>query len=170
MTIKFTPTKLKLVRPVPRISISPRHRTSNPSPRLPRKLASWQRNWSCMAHTRPRSNWSLEAPEGSSGRQVHRRDRHHPHPAGEGKTTTTVGLSQALGAHLGKKVITVIRQPSQGPTFGIKGGAAGGGYSADHPDGRFQPAPDRRHPRHHRRPQPVLGAMDARMLHESHAG
>jgi len=52
-----------------------------------------------------------------------------PTPLGEGKTTTTVGLSQALGAYLGKKVITAIRQPSQGPTFGIKGGAAGGGYS-----------------------------------------
>ncbi len=52
-----------------------------------------------------------------------------PTPLGEGKTTTTVGISQALGAHLGKKVMTVIRQPSQGPTFGIKGGAAGGGYS-----------------------------------------
>ena len=52
-----------------------------------------------------------------------------PTPLGEGKTTTTVGLSQALGAHLGKKVVTCIRQPSQGPTFGIKGGAAGGGYS-----------------------------------------
>src|SRR6266850_8498183 len=52
-----------------------------------------------------------------------------PTPLGEGKTTTTVGLSQALGAHLNKKVFTCIRQPSQGPTFGIKGGAAGGGYS-----------------------------------------
>jgi len=52
-----------------------------------------------------------------------------PTPLGEGKTTTTVGLSQALGAHLNKRVITCIRQPSQGPTFGIKGGAAGGGYS-----------------------------------------
>lgn len=52
-----------------------------------------------------------------------------PTPLGEGKTTTTVGLSQALGAHLGYRVITCIRQPSQGPTFGIKGGAAGGGYS-----------------------------------------
>jgi formyltetrahydrofolate synthetase len=52
-----------------------------------------------------------------------------PTPLGEGKTTTTVGVSQALGAHLGKNVITAIRQPSQGPTFGIKGGAAGGGYS-----------------------------------------
>jgi methylenetetrahydrofolate dehydrogenase (NADP+) / methenyltetrahydrofolate cyclohydrolase / formyltetrahydrofolate synthetase len=52
-----------------------------------------------------------------------------PTPLGEGKTTTTVGLSQALGAHLGYRVFTCIRQPSQGPTFGIKGGAAGGGYS-----------------------------------------
>lgn len=52
-----------------------------------------------------------------------------PTPLGEGKSTTTVGLSQAIGAHLGKKVFTCIRQPSQGPTFGIKGGAAGGGYS-----------------------------------------
>ena len=52
-----------------------------------------------------------------------------PTPLGEGKTTTTVGLSQALGAHLGKRVMTAIRQPSQGPTFGIKGGAAGGGYA-----------------------------------------
>jgi methylenetetrahydrofolate dehydrogenase (NADP+) / methenyltetrahydrofolate cyclohydrolase / formyltetrahydrofolate synthetase len=52
-----------------------------------------------------------------------------PTPLGEGKTTTTVGLSQALGAKLNKKVFTCIRQPSQGPTFGIKGGAAGGGYS-----------------------------------------
>jgi methylenetetrahydrofolate dehydrogenase (NADP+) / methenyltetrahydrofolate cyclohydrolase / formyltetrahydrofolate synthetase len=51
-----------------------------------------------------------------------------PTPLGEGKTTTTVGLTQGLGT-LGKKAVCCIRQPSQGPTFGIKGGAAGGGYS-----------------------------------------
>jgi methylenetetrahydrofolate dehydrogenase (NADP+)/methenyltetrahydrofolate cyclohydrolase/formyltetrahydrofolate synthetase len=51
-----------------------------------------------------------------------------PTPLGEGKTTTTCGLSESL-TYLGKKVFTCIRQPSQGPTFGIKGGAAGGGYS-----------------------------------------
>ena len=51
-----------------------------------------------------------------------------PTPLGEGKTTTTVGLTQALGA-LGYNSIAAIRQPSMGPTFGIKGGAAGGGYS-----------------------------------------
>ncbi|HLE73344.1 MAG TPA: formate--tetrahydrofolate ligase, partial [Anaerolineales bacterium] len=52
-----------------------------------------------------------------------------PTPLGEGKTTTTIGLAQALGAHLGLRSFACIRQPSQGPTFGIKGGAAGGGYS-----------------------------------------
>lgn len=52
-----------------------------------------------------------------------------PTPLGEGKSTTTVGLAQALGAHLGKNVFANVRQPSMGPTFGIKGGAAGGGYS-----------------------------------------
>ena len=51
-----------------------------------------------------------------------------PTPLGEGKTTTSVGLTQALGV-LGKKAFLCIRQPSMGPTFGIKGGAAGGGYS-----------------------------------------
>jgi len=53
----------------------------------------------------------------------------NPTPLGEGKSTTTVGLAQALGVALGKKSFACIRQPSQGPTFGIKGGAAGGGYA-----------------------------------------
>jgi formyltetrahydrofolate synthetase len=52
-----------------------------------------------------------------------------PTPLGEGKTTVTVGLAQGLGAALMKRTVACIRQPSQGPTFGIKGGAAGGGYS-----------------------------------------
>ena len=51
-----------------------------------------------------------------------------PTPLGEGKTTTTVGLGQGLG-RIGKRATVSIRQPSMGPTFGIKGGAAGGGYS-----------------------------------------
>lgn len=53
----------------------------------------------------------------------------NPTPLGEGKSTTTIGLAQALGAKLGRKTVACIRQPSQGPTFGVKGGAAGGGYS-----------------------------------------
>ncbi|MEW6724267.1 MAG: formate--tetrahydrofolate ligase [Bacillota bacterium] len=51
-----------------------------------------------------------------------------PTPAGEGKTTTTVGLGQAL-AKLGKKSMIALREPSLGPSFGVKGGAAGGGYA-----------------------------------------
>ncbi len=52
----------------------------------------------------------------------------NPTPAGEGKTTTTVGLSDAL-TRLGKKTVVALREPSLGPVFGIKGGAAGGGYA-----------------------------------------
>lgn len=69
-------------------------------------------------------------------RLAHRRDGKYvvisgitPTPLGEGKSTTTIGLAQALGAHLGRPAFACVRQPSQGPTFGIKGGAAGGGYS-----------------------------------------
>ena len=51
-----------------------------------------------------------------------------PTPLGEGKTTTTVGLGQAM-RHIGRRATVSIRQASMGPTFGIKGGAAGGGYS-----------------------------------------
>ena len=52
----------------------------------------------------------------------------NPTPAGEGKTTTMIGLSQALNK-LGKKSVVAMREPSLGPCFGIKGGAAGGGYA-----------------------------------------
>src|SRR5215471_10106354 len=51
-----------------------------------------------------------------------------PSPAGEGKTTTTVGLTDALN-HIGKKAMLCLREPSLGPCFGMKGGAAGGGYA-----------------------------------------
>lgn len=52
----------------------------------------------------------------------------NPTPAGEGKTTTTVGLGEAF-AKMNKKAIIALREPSLGPCFGIKGGAAGGGYA-----------------------------------------
>src|SRR3569833_1177927 len=51
-----------------------------------------------------------------------------PTPAGEGKTTTTVGLTDGLN-HIGKKAMCALREPSLGPCFGVKGGAAGGGYA-----------------------------------------
>ena len=74
-----------------------------------------------------------------------------PTPAGEGKTTTTVGLTDALN-HIGKKAMLCLREPSLGPSFGMKGGAAGGGYAQVDPDGGHQPPFHRRFPRHHRRP------------------
>jgi len=49
----------------------------------------------------------------------------NPTPLGEGKSTTTIGLSQALGAHVRRNVFACVRQPSQGPTFGIKGESDG---------------------------------------------
>ena len=52
----------------------------------------------------------------------------NPTPAGEGKTTTSIGLAQGL-TKLGKKTVAALREPSLGPCFGIKGGAAGGGYA-----------------------------------------
>jgi formyltetrahydrofolate synthetase len=88
-----------------------------------------------------------------------------PTPLGEGKTTTNIGLTQALGV-LKKKVMTCIRQPSQGPTFGIKGGAAGGGYSQIVPMEDFNlhltgdiHAIGAAH-------NLVAAAIDARMMHE----
>ena len=51
-----------------------------------------------------------------------------PTPAGEGKTTTTIGLADGL-KRIGKKVVVALREPSLGPVFGVKGGAAGGGYA-----------------------------------------
>jgi formyltetrahydrofolate synthetase len=88
-----------------------------------------------------------------------------PTPLGEGKTTTTIGLTQGLGV-IGKKSVACIRQPSQGPTFGIKGGAAGGGYSQVVPMEDFNlhltgdiHAISAAH-------NLIAAAVDARMLHE----
>ena len=79
-----------------------------------------------------------------------------PTPAGEGKTTTTVGLGDALN-RIGKKAMLCLREPSLGPCFGIKGGAAGGGYAQVVPMADIKPALHRRFPRRRRRPQPSLG-------------
>jgi hypothetical protein len=92
-----------------------------------------------------------------------------PTPLGEGKTTTTVGVSQALGAHLGKRVITCIRQPSQGPTFGIKGGAAGGGYSQVVPMEEFNLHLTGDIHAITAANNLLAAAIDARMFHESEA-
>src|SRR5512136_2719738 len=92
-----------------------------------------------------------------------------PTPLGEGKSTTMMGLSQALGAHLGKRVFTCIRQPSQGPTFGIKGGAAGGGYSQVIPMEDFNLHLTGDIHAITAANNLLAAALDARILHESEA-
>ena len=79
----------------------------------------------------------------------------NPTPAGEGKTTTTVGLGQAM-ARTGRRAVIALREPSLGPVFGIKGGAAGGGYAQVRAHGGYQPSLYRRYARHHLGQQPAL--------------
>eukprot|EP00635_Sarcinochrysidales_sp_CCMP3193_P000356 CAMPEP_0118909824 /NCGR_PEP_ID=MMETSP1166-20130328/12230_1 /TAXON_ID=1104430 /ORGANISM="Chrysoreinhardia sp, Strain CCMP3193" /LENGTH=969 /DNA_ID=CAMNT_0006849273 /DNA_START=46 /DNA_END=2955 /DNA_ORIENTATION=+ len=91
----------------------------------------------------------------------------NPTPKGEGKSTTTIGVSQALGACLQKRVMTTIRQPSQGPTFGIKGGAAGGGYAQVVPMDTFNLHLTGDIHAVVAANNLVAAAIDARMFHES---
>ena len=87
-----------------------------------------RRTTSCpTGGTRPRSAPTRRARDKPTGRLVLVTGI-NPTPAGEGKSTVTVGVSQAL-RRLGKKVVVSIREPSLGPVFGVKGGAAGGGYA-----------------------------------------
>uniref|UniRef100_A0AAR2JT10 C-1-tetrahydrofolate synthase, cytoplasmic n=1 Tax=Pygocentrus nattereri TaxID=42514 RepID=A0AAR2JT10_PYGNA len=90
-----------------------------------------------------------------------------PTPLGEGKSTTTIGLVQALGAHLNRNVFACVRQPSQGPTFGIKGGAAGGGYSQVIPMEEFNLHLTGDIHAITAANNLVAAAIDARMFHES---
>ncbi|KAG8013612.1 C-1-tetrahydrofolate synthase, partial [Nibea albiflora] len=90
-----------------------------------------------------------------------------PTPLGEGKSTTTIGLVQALGAHMKLNVFACVRQPSQGPTFGIKGGAAGGGYSQVIPMEEFNLHLTGDIHAITAANNLVAAAIDARMFHES---
>ena len=91
-----------------------------------------------------------------------------PTPLGEGKTTTAVGLTQAMGL-IGKNVFLCIRQPSMGPTFGIKGGAAGGGYSQVIPMEEFNLHLTGDIHAVSIANNLLAAAIDARMKHEAHA-
>jgi len=128
--VAFKPTKLKLVRPVPSdIDIA---QAAKLKPVLQIAAELGIRESELELYGPYKAKVKLEILERLKNRPNGKYidvTAITPTPLGEGKTTTTVGLSQALGALLGRKVITAIRQPSQGPTFGIKGGAAGGGYS-----------------------------------------
>ena len=127
---KFTPTKLKLLTPVPSDIDIAQAGKLKPILQIAEEVGLKQSELELFGPYKAKVH--LDVRE----RLAKRPDGKYidvtaitPTPLGEGKSTTMVGLSQALGAHLGQKVFTCIRQPSQGPTFGIKGGAAGGGYS-----------------------------------------
>ncbi|KAK1750825.1 putative C-1-tetrahydrofolate synthase [Echria macrotheca] len=127
---KIVPLPLKLLEPVPSdIAISraqaPKHVTQ-----IAHEIGI------SPSELEPYGAYKAKVDLGIIKRLAHRRDGRYvvvtgitPTPLGEGKSTTTMGLAQALGAHVGRLTFANVRQPSQGPTFGIKGGAAGGGYS-----------------------------------------
>ena len=127
---KFTPTKLKFVTPVPSDIDIAQAGKLKPIAQIAEEVGLKQNELELFGPYKAKVHLDVRdrLAKRPNGKYIDV-TAITPTPLGEGKTTTTVGLSQALGAHLGKKVFTCIRQPSQGPTFGIKGGAAGGGYS-----------------------------------------
>ncbi|MCC6499758.1 MAG: formate--tetrahydrofolate ligase [Anaerolineales bacterium] len=126
----FVPTKLKLVRPVPSNIEIAQAAKIKPILQIAKELGIRENELELYGPYKAKIKLEIldRLKNRPNGKYVCV-TAITPTPLGEGKSTTTVGLSQALGAHLGRQVVTAIRQPSQGPTFGIKGGAAGGGYS-----------------------------------------
>lgn len=124
------PLPLKLKSPVPSdIDIS-----RDQTPKFVAQLAA--ESGIAPHEVEPYGSYKAKVDLGVLSRLNHRRNGRYvvvtgitPTPLGEGKSTTTMGLAQALGAHLNRLAFANVRQPSMGPTFGIKGGAAGGGYS-----------------------------------------
>jgi methylenetetrahydrofolate dehydrogenase (NADP+)/methenyltetrahydrofolate cyclohydrolase/formyltetrahydrofolate synthetase len=128
--LPYKPIKLKLLRPVPSDIEIAQAVTPKPITLIAEEVGI--RPAELELHGRNKAKVELSILERLKKRPIGKYidvTAITPTPLGEGKSTTMMGLSQALGAHLGKRVFTCIRQPSQGPTFGIKGGAAGGGYS-----------------------------------------
>ncbi|KAF4995013.1 hypothetical protein FGRMN_5401 [Fusarium graminum] len=127
---KTIPLPLKLEDPVPSdIAVS--------RAQIPKEITRIAAEVGIAPHElEPYGAYKAKVDLGLLQRLEHRRNGRYvvvtgitPTPLGEGKSTTTMGLAQALGAHVGRLTFANVRQPSQGPTFGIKGGAAGGGYS-----------------------------------------
>lgn len=126
----ITPLPLKLARPVPSDIAISRAQYPKPITELASEIGIAPYELEPYGHTKAKVNLSV------LDRLAHRRNGRYvvvcgitPTPLGEGKSTTTLGLAQAIGAHLNRVAFANVRQPSQGPTFGVKGGAAGGGYS-----------------------------------------
>jgi formyltetrahydrofolate synthetase len=130
VTFPFAPTKLKLIRPVPSDIEIAQAGKLKPVLQIAEELGIKESELELFGPYKAKVKLEIldRLAKRKNGKYIDV-TAITPTPLGEGKSTTMVGLSQALGAHLGKRVFTCIRQPSQGPTFGIKGGAAGGGYS-----------------------------------------
>lgn len=127
---RIVPLPLKLETPVPSDIAVSRAQRPKPITRLATEVGIAE------GELEPYGAYKAKVDLSLLKRLEHRRNGRYvvvtgitPTPLGEGKSTTTMGLAQALGAHLGRVTFANVRQPSQGPTFGIKGGAAGGGYS-----------------------------------------
>lgn len=126
----ITPLPINLLSPVPSDIAISRSQRPKPITDVASEIGISPYEVEPYGHTKAKVNLDLLTRLG------HRRNGKYilvcgitPTPLGEGKSTTTMGLTQALGAHLNRIAFANVRQPSQGPTFGIKGGAAGGGYS-----------------------------------------
>jgi methylenetetrahydrofolate dehydrogenase (NADP+)/methenyltetrahydrofolate cyclohydrolase/formyltetrahydrofolate synthetase len=125
-----TPLPIHLQNPVPSDIAISRAQYPKPITQVASEVGIAPHELEPYGHTKAKISLSV------LDRLAHRRNGRYilvcgitPTPLGEGKSTTTLGLTQALGAHLNRISFANVRQPSQGPTFGIKGGAAGGGYS-----------------------------------------
>ncbi|KAK4240205.1 formate--tetrahydrofolate ligase-domain-containing protein [Achaetomium macrosporum] len=126
----IVPLHLKLLDPVPSDIAISRAQAPKPVTQIAKEIGI------SPSELEPYGAYKAKVDLSLLKRLGHRRDGRYvvvtgitPTPLGEGKSTTTMGLAQALGAHVGRVAFANVRQPSQGPTFGIKGGAAGGGYS-----------------------------------------
>ncbi|MCJ1233815.1 tetrahydrofolate synthase [Varicellaria rhodocarpa] len=124
------PLPLKLQTPVPSDIAISREQKPKPITQVASEVGIASHELEPYGHSKAKVDLAL------LNRLGHRRNGRYilvagitPTPLGEGKSTTTVGLTQAIGGHLNRIAFANVRQPSQGPTFGIKGGAAGGGYS-----------------------------------------
>uniref|UniRef100_A0A914KZS2 C-1-tetrahydrofolate synthase, cytoplasmic n=2 Tax=Meloidogyne TaxID=189290 RepID=A0A914KZS2_MELIC len=162
------PLELHIKSPVPSdISIS-RMQTPKPIDRLAFEIGIRQEELEAYGHTKAKVSLKvLERFEGCAEGKYVVVAGINPTPLGEGKSTTTIGLAQCLSAHLGKNTFACVRQPSQGPTFGVKGGAAGGGYSQVIPMEEFNlhltgdiHAISQAH-------NLIAAALDARIFHEA---
>ncbi|XP_036449692.1 C-1-tetrahydrofolate synthase, cytoplasmic [Colossoma macropomum] len=123
-------TKLNLQRPVPSDIVISRSCVPKPIDRLAREIGLLSDEVELYGKTKAKVQLeTIERLRAQADGKYVVVTGITPTPLGEGKSTTTIGLVQALGAHLNRNVFACVRQPSQGPTFGIKGGAAGGGYS-----------------------------------------